>query len=156
MFTANFAPITAPIIPNIATGTPIFQFIILFFVFSIIDVIDVGIKKTKFVAWATCWFSPKNNESISISMVPPPIPNPLTIPDIVPVSITYRSNDAILCQLYRDKQLTKEDVDELRKDARIVTYTLMRADKTIVLEKRQLDNEAFIKLIEDESEQIIF
>lgn len=74
----------------------------------------------------------------------------------MPISVTYRSNDSIMHQLYRNKQLSIEEVSELRKDARTVTYTLERADKTIALEIRQLDNEEFIKLIQNDSMQIIF
>lgn len=74
----------------------------------------------------------------------------------VPVSVTYRSNDSIICQLYRNKYLTIEEVADLRKDTRNVTYILERADKTVALETRQLDNEEFIKLIQEDSIQIIF
>ena len=73
-----------------------------------------------------------------------------------PVSVTYRSNDAILCQLYRNAQLSLKEIEDIRKDTRTVTYTLERADKTIVLETKKLDNEAFIKLIQNDSAQIIF
>lgn len=74
----------------------------------------------------------------------------------IPVSVSYRSNDAIMCQLYRNKKLSTEDICSLRKDARNVTYMLERADKTVVLETRQLNNEEFIELLQDETMQIIF
>ena len=38
----------------------------------------------------------------------------------IPVTVTYRSNDSILYQLYQDKHLTIEEVVDLRKDTRIV------------------------------------
>lgn len=76
--------------------------------------------------------------------------------DKLPVSVTYRSNDSILCQLYRDGQLTLEKVGELRKDARTVTYTVMREDKTIAVETRVLANEEFCGLVQDETVQIVF
>lgn len=76
--------------------------------------------------------------------------------DRFPVSVTYRSNDSILCQLYRDGQLTLEKVRELRKDARTVTYTVMREDKTIAVETRGLSNEEFCGLVQDEAVQIVF
>ena len=74
----------------------------------------------------------------------------------IPVSVTYRSNDSILYQLYQDKQLTIEEIADLRKDIRTVTYVRERADKTIALETRQLNNEEFVKLIQDNVIQIIF
>lgn len=53
-----FAPITAPTIPAITIGIAVFQSINFSFMETIIAVIDVGIKKTKFVACATCWLIP--------------------------------------------------------------------------------------------------
>lgn len=76
--------------------------------------------------------------------------------DKLPVSVTYRSNDSILCQLYRDGQLTLEKVDELRKDARTLTYTVMREDKTVAVETRVVENEEFCGLIQNEAVKIIF
>lgn len=73
-----------------------------------------------------------------------------------PVSVTYRSNDSILCQMYRDKQLTIEEIKDIRKDARNVTYTLMREDNTVALVTKVLDNEEFVNLVQKESAQIIF
>ena len=72
------------------------------------------------------------------------------------VSVTYRSNDSILCQLYRDGQLTLENVSELRKDVRTVTYMVMREDKTIAVETRVLANEDFCGLVQNEAVQIVF
>ena len=73
-----------------------------------------------------------------------------------PISVTYRSNDSILCQLFKNKQLEIEEIEDIRKDIRNVTYTLERADKTIVLEMKKLDNEEFKKLIQNNTVQIIF
>ena len=73
-----------------------------------------------------------------------------------PVSVTYRSNDSILCQMYRDKQLAIEEIRDIRKDARNVIYTLMREDNTVALVTKVLDNEEFVKLIQNKSVQIIF
>lgn len=73
-----------------------------------------------------------------------------------PVSVTYRSNDSILCQLYRDKQLALEKVSEFRKDARTVIYTIVREDKTVAVETRVLENEEFLKLIQNDFVQIVF
>lgn len=76
--------------------------------------------------------------------------------NISPISVTYRSNDSIMCQLYRNAQLSLEEIRDIRKDSRTVTYTFERADKSVALETKQLDNEAFIKIIQDNSVQIIF
>ncbi len=73
-----------------------------------------------------------------------------------PVSVTYRSNDSMLCQMYRDKQLNMEEIKDIRKDTRNVIYTLMREDNTVALVTKVLDNEEFVKLIQNESTQIIF
>ena len=72
------------------------------------------------------------------------------------ISITYRSNDSILCQLYRDKRLALEGVAELRKDARTVIYTVMRDDKTVAVETRAMGNDEFLELIQNDSVQIVF
>lgn len=58
IFTDIFAPIIAPTTPEAATHNPIFQSINFSFIDTIIAVIDVGTKKTKFVACATCWSIP--------------------------------------------------------------------------------------------------
>ena len=54
IFNEIFAPIIAPKIPNIDIKIPFCSSIFLFFKFTIIATIDVGIKNIKFVAWATC------------------------------------------------------------------------------------------------------
>lgn len=72
------------------------------------------------------------------------------------VSVTYRSNDSILCQMYRDKQLTIEEIKNIRDGARNVVYTLMREDNTVAFVTEVLNNEEFAKLIQNESTQIIF
>lgn len=76
--------------------------------------------------------------------------------DKSPVSVTYRSNDSIMCQLYRNQQLSLEEIHDIRKDARYVTYTLKRADESIALETKKLNNEEFVKIIQDDTVQIIF
>ena len=71
IFIAIFAPKIAPKTPKIeiiiATGISIF----LFFKFTIIATIDVGIKNIKFVAWATCCSIPNINVRKNIKIVPP-------------------------------------------------------------------------------------
>lgn len=58
--------------------------------------------------------------------------------------------------MYRDKQLAIEEIGDIRKDARNVIYTLMREDNTVALVTKVLDNEEFVKLIQNKSVQIIF
>ena len=76
--------------------------------------------------------------------------------DKTPISVTYRSNDAIMCQMYRNNQLSLEEINIIRKDARSVTYTIERADKSVAMETKTLGNEEFLKLVQDSSMQIIF
>ena len=63
---------------------PIFHLISFCFIFVIIETIEVGMKNTKFAPCAICCSFPKNNERDKISIVPPPIPMPETIPEIMP------------------------------------------------------------------------
>ena len=77
--------INAPIAPKIEIQIAIFHFISLFFIFTIVATIDVGIKNIKLLAWATFWSIPVKHTSIVISIAPPPIPIPLTIPEIMPI-----------------------------------------------------------------------
>lgn len=73
-----------------------------------------------------------------------------------PITVTYKSNDFILCQLYRNQQLSIEEITQLRKDSRTVTYTQERPDKSVAFVKKCLDNKMFTQLIQDASVQIIF
>ena len=49
---------------------------------------EVGIKKIKFVACAICCSIPQKNVKRKMRIVPPPIPVPLTIPEITPITIS--------------------------------------------------------------------
>lgn len=73
-----------------------------------------------------------------------------------PLSVTYKSNDFILCQLFRDGKLSIEDVSIIRKDRRRVIYTQKQPDQSISLRIKSLDNEEFKNLIQDNTAQIIF
>lgn len=73
-----------------------------------------------------------------------------------PVSVTYCSNDAILCQMYRNKLLSIKEIENIRKNTRNVTYTQRRSDNTVALATRILDNTDFVTLIQNDSAQIIF
>lgn len=76
--------------------------------------------------------------------------------DRSPISVSYKSNDAILCQLYRLNELDQEQIRTIRRNERIVTYTQRREDDAVTLEVRNKNSEEFIQLIEDDSVQIIF
>lgn len=73
-----------------------------------------------------------------------------------PVPVSYKSNDALLCQLFRKGELALESIDDYRKDERKITYTKEQADHSFVLVSEVVDNVAFIDLIQDDSVQIIF
>ena len=77
-------------------------------------------------------------------------------PSSSPASVTYKSNDFILCQLYREGKVTLNDVHELRKDLRKVTYTQKQADQSIALQCKALNNHDFTLIIQDVTTQIIF
>ena len=71
IFTFNFkdilAPIIAPNIPNNDINTPNFILMFLFFKFTIIATIEVGIKNIKFVACAICCSNPQIDVKRNIS-----------------------------------------------------------------------------------------
>lgn len=73
---------------------------------------------------------------------------------VIPVS--YKSNDAILCQMYRNGALTEADVISLRKDARRLTYTKVLEDKSVVINTEVVDNADYLELIKDLTVQIVF
>lgn len=72
------------------------------------------------------------------------------------VPISYKSNDAILCQMFRNKEIKEDDVFSLRRDIKRVTYIQTKADKSIAMTTQVMENEDFIQLLKDESYQIIF
>lgn len=74
----------------------------------------------------------------------------------IPVAVTYKSNDFILFQMYRDNKLTPEQVKTLRKDQRRVVFTQERDDKSVMLLSETLDNDGFMNLILNPKAQIIF
>ena len=74
----------------------------------------------------------------------------------IPVSVTFRSNDAIISQLYREGILKTEEVKHIRNDERNVIYIVGKKDDTIAIENRRLDNKEFVKLIQDDTVRIIF
>lgn len=73
-----------------------------------------------------------------------------------PISVAFKSNDFILCQMYREGTLTPDEVRQLRRDDRKVTYTRQQADKSIIFRKEVITKEQFIDLIQDATVQILF
>lgn len=74
----------------------------------------------------------------------------------IPAPVSYKSNDCILCQLFREGEIKKEDIRECRKDERKITYSKEQSDHSTVLVTKMLDNDKFIDLIKNESVHIIF
>lgn len=73
-----------------------------------------------------------------------------------PIPVSYKSNDAILCQLFREKKISIENVGDYRKDIRKITYSKEQGDHSIILVTEVVDNDAFSNLIQDYSVHIIF
>ena len=74
----------------------------------------------------------------------------------IPVPVSYKSNDAILCQLIRNGEIDIHNLGEYRNDTRKITYSKERKDHSIVLATELIDNDLFEKLIEAENVHIIF
>lgn len=73
-----------------------------------------------------------------------------------PVPVSYKSNDAILCQLVRAGRINLDNLNEYRKDVRKITYSKEQDDHSIVLVTELVDNELFAQLVADETVHIIF
>ena len=73
---------------------------------------------------------------------------------LVPVS--YKSNDAILCQLVRNGNINIDNLGDYRKDVRKITYSKEQDDHSIVLVTELVDNALFAQLVDDETVHIIF
>ncbi len=73
-----------------------------------------------------------------------------------PVPVSYKSNDAILCQLFRDGKISVENLRDYRKDIRKITYSKVQDDHSVILVTEVVDNDMFIDLIQDRSVHIIF
>ena len=73
-----------------------------------------------------------------------------------PVPVSYKSNDAILCQLVRTGKVNIENLGDYRKDMRRITYSKEQDDHSIILVTELVDNELFAKLVADKTVHIIF
>ena len=79
-----------------------------------------------------------------------------TFKNQVSVDVSYKSNDFLLCQMYRKGMITLNQVNDLRNDERVVVYTNNREDKSVALATKRTNNQEFIKLLQDVNVQIIF
>ena len=73
-----------------------------------------------------------------------------------PVPVSYKSNDAILCQLFREGKIGAENIGEYRKDMRKITYSKVQDDYSVILVTEVVDNDLFLELVQDRSVHIIF
>ncbi len=73
-----------------------------------------------------------------------------------PVPVSYKSNDAILCQLARDGKIRIDNLSDYRKDVHKITYSKEQADHSIILVTELVDNELFVQLVSDKTVHIIF
>lgn len=72
------------------------------------------------------------------------------------VDVSYKSNDTLLCQMFRNGKLPLDQIDRLRCDERVVVYTRSRDDKSTALVAKRTDNQQFKDLLQDMKVQIIF
>lgn len=73
-----------------------------------------------------------------------------------PIAVSYKSNDAILCQLFRNGKISVENVKKYRKDKRKLTYSKVKDDHSVILVTEVVDNALFLELVQDQSVHIIF
>lgn len=73
-----------------------------------------------------------------------------------PVPVSYKSNDAILCQLWRDGKISLEELGNCRKDIRRISYSKEQEDHSVILVTELIDNDLFIELVQNKSVHIIF
>ena len=73
-----------------------------------------------------------------------------------PVPVSYKSNDAILCQLFREGKIDIEKLGDYRKDFRKITYSKVQGDHSVILVTEVVDNDSFLELVQDNSVHIIF
>ncbi len=73
-----------------------------------------------------------------------------------PVPVSYKSNDCILCQLFRDGEIDERDISLWRKDERKITYIKEQPDHSVFFVTEMVDNVSFVELIKNKSVLIIF
>lgn len=73
-----------------------------------------------------------------------------------PVPVSYKSNDAVLCQLVRAGEISIKNLSDYRKDVRKITYSREQDDHSIILVTELVDNKSFAQLVSDKTVRIIF
>lgn len=73
-----------------------------------------------------------------------------------PVPVSYKSNDAILCQLFREGKISIGNLGDYRQDIRKVTYSKVQDDHSVILVTEVVDNDLFLDLVQDTSVHIVF
>ena len=73
-----------------------------------------------------------------------------------PVPVSYKSNDAILCQLFRKGKISIENLRDYRKDIRKITYSKVQDDHSVILVTEVIDNDLFLDLVQNPSVHIVF
>lgn len=73
-----------------------------------------------------------------------------------PVPVSYKSNDAILCQLFREGKISIGNLGDYRQDIRKVTYSKVQDDYSVILVTEVVDNDLFLDLVQDTSVHIVF
>ncbi len=73
-----------------------------------------------------------------------------------PVPVSFKSNDAILCQLFREGVIGEGDIARARTDEKKITYSREHVDYSVSLITETVDNELFVELIKDSSVHIVF
>lgn len=74
----------------------------------------------------------------------------------MPVPVSYKSNDAILCQLVREVKINIDDICDYRRDVRKITYSKEQIDHSVILVTELVDNELFTQIVLDKTVHIIF
>ncbi len=74
----------------------------------------------------------------------------------IPVPVSYKSNDAILCQLFRNGKISIKELGDCRKNIRKITYSREQIDHSVTLVTEVVDNDLFLELVQDQSVHIIF
>lgn len=74
----------------------------------------------------------------------------------IPLDVGFKSNDCLLSQLYRSGIIPLSKIEEMRKDERVVTYTRKMDDESVTLITKKLNNNDFVKLLQNDGTQIVF
>lgn len=74
----------------------------------------------------------------------------------ISIPIAFKSNDAILCQLYRQADIGMNDIFVYRKNERKLLYCKVQVDYSVILAQERISIDCFVRLIQDDSVFIVF